>query len=95
MAHTQYTDYKHYLKTKDSTFYYNQAVKLQEAGSVDYTLISKTFYKSLILNKHNIDAEQSLRKMIDDGQITSQQCATAKTSARADLLQCYSVIDLK
>jgi hypothetical protein len=94
MSHTQYTDYQNYFKTKNSIFYYNQAIKLQEAGSVDYTLISKTFYKAIILNKNNIDAQQSIRKMIDDTQITAEECISAKTSARGELLQCYSVTDL-
>ena len=33
--------------------------------------------------------------MISQGQITTQECLTAKITARAELLQCYSVTDLK
>ena len=95
MTHNQYCDYKDYLKHKDSTFYYNEAKTLQENGSVDYTLISRNFYKAIILNKNNVDAEYAIRTMISDGQITSQECLTAKITARAELLQCYSVTDLK
>lgn len=95
MSRNQYSDYKQYLKHKDSTYYYNSAKKLQADGSVDYTLISVTFYKALILNKNNVDAEYALRTMISDGQITSEQCASAKVTARAELLLCYSATDLK
>ena len=69
MSHNQYSDYKQYLKHKDSTFYYNSAKKLQSSGSVDYTLISVTFYKALILNKKHVDAEYALRTMISNTQI--------------------------
>jgi len=95
MTHNQYTDYKQYLKCKDSTYYFNEAKKLQSNSSTDYELISKTFYKSIILNKNNVDAEYSIRNMISQGQITTQECLTAKITARAELLQCYSVTDLK
>jgi len=95
MTHNQYSDYKQYLKLKDSTHYYNSAKKLQADGSVDYTLISVTFYKALILNKNNVDAKYALQTMITDGQITSEECVSAKVTARAELLQCYSVTDLK
>jgi len=95
MAHTQYSDYKQYLKQKDSTYYYNKAKQLQSDNSTDYTLISVNFYKALVLNKHHIDAKHSLQTMITDGQITSEECLSAKVTARAELLQCYSVTDLK
>jgi len=95
MTHNQYTDYKDYLKSKDSIFYYNEAKKLQSSGSVDYTLISKTFHKALILNKNNVDAEHALRTMILNSLITSQNCLATKATARTELLQCYSVTDLK
>lgn len=95
MSHNQYSDYKQYLKHKDSTYYYNVAKKLQADGSIDYTLISVTFYKALILNKNNVDAEYAIRVMIANSQITTQDCVSAKVTARAELLQCYSVTDLK
>jgi hypothetical protein len=95
MSHNQYTDYKQYLKWKDSNYYFNEAKKLQGNSSTDYELISKTFYKSIILNKNNVDAEYAIRTMISQGQITNQECLTAKITARAELLQCYSVTDLK
>ena len=95
MSRTQYSDYKQYLKHKDSTYYYNSSKKLQDSGSVDYTLISITFYKSLLLDKTNVDAEYALRTMISDSQITSEECISAKLTARAELLLFYSVTDLK
>lgn len=33
--------------------------------------------------------------MITDSQITSQQCLTSYVDARTELLQCYSVTDLR
>ena len=95
MSHNQYSDYKQYLKCKDSNFYFNEAKQLQSNSSTDYELISKTFYKSIILNKNNVDSEYDIRNMISAGQITKQECLTSKTTARAELLQCYSVTDLK
>jgi hypothetical protein len=95
MSYNQYSDYKQYLKNKDSIYYYNYAKKLQTDGSTDYTLISVSFYKAIVLNKNNIDAVMSIQKMITDGEITSEECIAIKITARAELLTCYSVTDLK
>ena len=95
MSHNQYSDYKHYLKHKDSTQYLNEAKTLQSNSSTDYALISKNFQKALLLNKNNVDAKQGLKAMIDNVQITAQECLNIKTTARTELLNCYSVTDLK
>ena len=95
MSHDQYSDYKQYLKMKDSTEYYNQAKQLQADSSTNYTLIAKSFNKALILNKKYVDAKSALKRMITDSQITSQQCLTSYVDARTELLQCYSVTDLR
>jgi len=95
MSHNQYSDYKQYLQYKDSVYYYNFAKNLQKTGSVNYTLISVSFYKALILNKNSIDSKKAIQDMITNSEINDGECANAKVTARSELLTCYSVTDLK
>ena len=37
----------------------------------------------------------SIQKMVTDAEITSEECIAIKITARAELLNCYSVTDLK
>ena len=84
----QYLDYELYKSNRLSDLYFNNAKELDdnfENVEQTYGDIGILYHQALLINKNNIDAGDSLTKMIDDGKITAEQSTELRKVAFSKL----------